>query len=40
MHCMNFDGPVDITYLDVLDFFEDVNRRINHLIGDGDSHTN
>ncbi|XP_031251667.1 uncharacterized protein LOC116109581 [Pistacia vera] len=32
----NFDhGPVDITHLDVADFFENPEGRIDHLIGDG-----
>ena len=34
------DDPVDITHLDVLDFFEDTNGKIDHLIGDGDVHIN
>ena len=35
---MNFidgDDPVDLTHLDVSDFFENPNRKIDHLIGDG-----
>ncbi|KAL6335659.1 hypothetical protein AAG906_032841 [Vitis piasezkii] len=28
------DGPVDLTHLNVLDFFENPNGKINHLIGD------
>ena len=31
---------VDITHLDVSDFFEDPNGKIDHLIDDGDVHTN
>jgi hypothetical protein len=31
---------LEITHLDVFDFFEDPNRKIDHLIGDGDVHTN
>ena len=34
---MNFidgDGSVDLTHLDVLDFFENPNGKIDHLIGD------
>ena len=34
------DDPVDITHLDVLDFFEDLNGKIDHLIGDGNVHIN
>ena len=29
------DGQVDLTHLDVLDFFENPNGKIDHLIGDG-----
>ena len=41
-HMDYFDNPngVDITHLDVSDFFEDPNKKIDHLIGDGDVHTN
>ena len=37
-----FDTPnrVDITHLDDFDFFEDPNKKIDHLIGNGDVHTN
>ena len=28
-------NPVDVTHLDVLDFFENKDRKINHLIGNG-----
>ena len=31
---------VDITHLDVSDFFEDPKGNIDHWIGDGDIHTN
>ena len=31
---------VDITHLDVSDFFEDLNGKIDHLIGDGNVHIN
>ena len=34
------DDPVDITHLDVSDFFEDLNGKIDHLIGDGNVHVN
>ena len=33
-------NKVDITHLDVSDFFEDANGKIDHLIGDGNVHTN
>jgi hypothetical protein len=41
-HMGYFDTPngVDITHLDVSDFFDDPNGKIDHLIGDGDVHTN
>ena len=41
-HMGYFDTPngVDITHLDVSDFFEDPNGKIDHLIGDEDVHTN
>ena len=41
-HMGYFDTPngVDITHLDVSDFFEDPNGKIDHLIDDGDVHTN
>ena len=29
------DGPMDLTHLDVSDFFENPNGKIDHLIGDG-----
>ena len=31
---------LEITHLDVFDFFKDPNRKIDHLIDDGDVHTN
>ena len=34
---MNFidnDGPVNLTHLDISNFFENPNGKINHLIGD------
>ena len=34
------DDLVDITHLDVSDFFEDPNDKIDHLIGDGNVHIN
>ena len=37
---INSDDPVDITHLDVSDFFEDSNGKIDHLIGDGNVHIN
>ena len=41
-HTGYFDTPngVDITHLDVSDFFKDPKGNIDHLIGDGDIHTN
>ena len=33
-------NKVDITHLDVSNFFEDANGKIDHLIGDGNVHTN
>ena len=35
MNFIDSDGQVDLTYLDVLDFFENPNGKIGHLIGDG-----
>ena len=32
---MDHENPIDITHLDVSDFFEDPNGKINHLIGVG-----
>ena len=37
---IDHDEPVDITHLDVSDFFEDPNGNIGHLIGDGHVNTN
>ena len=34
------DDPLDITHLDVSDFFEDPNGKIDHLIGDKNVHIN
>ena len=34
------DDPVDITHLDVSNFFEDPNGKIDHLLGDGNVHIN
>ncbi|KAL2527199.1 Retrovirus-related Pol polyprotein from transposon RE1 [Abeliophyllum distichum] len=31
----DFDGPIDVTHLDVSDFFADQSRNINHLIEGG-----
>jgi hypothetical protein len=41
-HMGYFDTPngVDITHLDVSDFFENPNGKIDHLICDGGVHTN
>ena len=35
MNFIDSDGPVDLTYLDVSDLFENLNGKIDHLIGDG-----
>ena len=35
MNFIDSDGQVDLTHLDVLDFFENPNGKIDHLIGDG-----
>ena len=35
MNFINSDGLVDLTHLDVSNFFENPNRKIDHLIGDG-----
>lgn len=32
---MDHENPIDITHLDVLDFFEDSNGKIDYLISDG-----
>ena len=32
---MDHENPIDITHLDISDFFEDQNRKIGYLIGDG-----
>ena len=37
---INGDDSVDITHLDVFDFFEDPNGKIDHLIGDGNADIN
>ena len=39
---MDLDLPnrVDMTHLDVSDFFEDVDGKFDNLIGDGNVHTN
>ena len=39
---MDLDLPngVDMTHLDVSDFFEDVDGKFDNLIGDGNFHTN
>ena len=37
---IDHDEPIDITHLDVSDFFEDPNGNIGHLIGDGHVNTN
>ncbi|XP_059658965.1 uncharacterized protein LOC132305322 [Cornus florida] len=40
MNFMDDDLPVDITHLDVSDFFVDTSSSIDHLIGDENVHTN
>ena len=35
MNFIDSDGQVDLTHLDVSDFFENLNGKIDHLIGDG-----
>ncbi|XP_059638375.1 uncharacterized protein LOC132280215 [Cornus florida] len=40
MNFMDDDLPVDIIHLDVSDFFVNPSDSINHLIGDGNIHTN
>ena len=32
---MDHENPIDITHLDISYFFEDQNRKIDYLIGDG-----
>ena len=34
MNFIDSDGQVDLTHLDVSDFFENPNGKIDHLIGD------
>ena len=40
MSYSDIPNGVDITHLDVSNFFEDTNGKIDHLIGDGNIHTN
>ena len=35
MNFINSDSPMNLTHLDVSDFFENPNGKIDHLIGDG-----
>ena len=35
-----FPNGMDMTYLDVSDFFEDIDGKFDNLIGDGNVHTN
>ena len=35
MNFIDSDGQVVLTHLDVSNFFENLNGKINHLIGDG-----
>lgn len=37
---LNEFDPIDVTYLDVSNFFRDLSRDISHLIGDGNVQTN
>ena len=34
MNFIDSDGPIDLTHLDVSDFFKNRNGKIDHLIGD------
>jgi hypothetical protein len=40
MSYSDIPNKVDITHVDVSDFFEDANGKIDHLIGDGNVHAN
>ena len=40
MHFTDHYEPIDINHLDVFDFFEDFEGKIDHLIGDVNVHTN
>ena len=40
MNYLDLPNGVDMTYLDVSNFFEDVDRKFDNLIGDGNIHTN
>ena len=35
MNFIDSDGLIDLTHLDVSNFFENLNGKIDHLIGDG-----
>ena len=35
MNFIDSDDPMDLTHLDVADFFENFNGKIDHLVGDG-----
>ena len=35
MNFINSDGLMDLTHLDVSNFFENPNEKFDHLIGDG-----
>ena len=37
---LDLPNGMDMTHLDVSNFFEDVDRKFNNLIGDGNVHTN
>ena len=39
MNFIDYYAPIDITHLDISDFFEDSKGKIDHLIGDGNIHT-
>ena len=40
MNSLDLSNGVDMTHLDVSDFFKDVGGKFDNLIGDGNFHTN
>ena len=40
MNYLDLPNGVDMTHLDVSNFFEDVDGKFDNLIGDGNIHTN
>ena len=40
MNFIDSNGPIDLTHLDVSDFFENPNGEIDHLIVDGNVYYN